>query len=173
MLRPEPQTLLRSTHGLPMANLSLLQARLGRPCGLQVSGVQGIPGPEGSWEGARLWYPHWISVCVSCAIMWVRQGMPAWRHLCIWRYDNRGACDHVISRDRKPTPPIANRPGSAPCLGQSLQTPCAPSFPPLAFLRGEKLGFLLQWEGAARPAAVGASSDSALWGGVYEQPKWL
>lgn len=76
----------------------------------------------------------------------------------------------MISRDRKPTPAVA--------LGVLLPEtepldPHAPNFPLLAFLRGEKRGFLWQWEGAAQPAAVGAPVTQPAGGGVYEQPKWL
>lgn len=75
---------------------------------------------------------------------------------------HQGSCDHVICRDGEIYTP--NGLGVLPPWDRASGLPGPPSFLPLAFLRGEKLGFLSQWEGAARPAAVGASSDSAGWG---------
>lgn len=68
----------------------------------------------------------------------------------------------MISKDRGSY--TLNGLGVLPPWDRASEPPGPPSSLPSAFLRGEKLGFLLQWEGAARPAAVGASSDSAGWG---------
>lgn len=95
-------------------------------------------------------------VCVHCAVPWGRQGMPS------WAVQHQGARDHVICREGGTY--IPNGLGVLPPWDRASDPQGPPSFLPLAFLRGEKLGFLLRREGAARPAAVGASSDSAGWG---------